>query len=244
MPRGRARCDDVRDQALGGAADEQVFSLRPWRLGADYARSRSEAGAAAHPSLERRISSPAQFTATRSGFDPSVRAGRLVRRRIVGRLLIAVAVRPLLIAIGRLLVAGEWLRRVHLDLHRRNPPLLVLALLPIALAIPLAVAGIHVEVGRRCRARLAVLLPVALRIHDAEIMLSVLIEVFRRDAVAARLRLPRHRDIALEHLIRVAAYLDARPVALKALGAVGRAWSSPAAAAAVVMRHAAAVAAA
>ena len=29
MPRGRARCDDVRDQALGGAADEQVFSLSP-----------------------------------------------------------------------------------------------------------------------------------------------------------------------------------------------------------------------
>src|SRR5438046_9472002 len=165
---------------------------------------------------------------------------------MVGRLLIAVAVRALLVAIGRLLVAGGWLRRVHLDLHRRTPPLRVLALLPIALAIalaiPLAVVGIHVEVGRGCRARLAVLLPIALRIHDAEIMLSVLIEVFRRDAVAARLRLPRHRDIALEHLIRVAAYLDARPVALKALGAVGRAWSSPAAA--VVMRHAAAVAAA
>src|SRR5438477_9547878 len=244
MSRGRARCDDDRDQALGGAPEEQVLGLSPRSPGADYARSRSESGAAAHPSLERRISSPAQFTAHRSGFDPSVRAGRLVRRRIVGRLLIAVAVRPLLVAIGRLLVAGGWLRRVHLDLHRRNPPLLVLALLPIALAIPLAIAGIHVEVGRRCRARLAVLLPVALRIHDAEIMLSVLIEVFRRDAVTARLRLPRHRDIALEHLIRVAAYLDARPVALKALGAMRRAWSSPAAAAAVVMRHAAAVAAA
>src|SRR5204863_5373007 len=162
MPRSRARCDDVRDQGLGGAADEQVFSLNPRRPGADYARSRSESGAAAHPSLERRISSPPQPTATRSGFDSSVRAGRLVRRRIVGRLLIAVAVRPLLIAIGRPLVAGGWLRRVHLNLHRRNPPLLVLALLPIALAIPLAVAGIHVEVGRRCRARLAVLLPVAL----------------------------------------------------------------------------------
>src|SRR2546421_7815376 len=136
---------------------------------------------------------------------------------------------------GRLLVAGGWLRRVHLNRHGGHPPLLVLALLPIALAIalaiPLAVAGIHVEVGRRCRARLAVLLPVALRIHDAEIMLSVLIEVFRRDAVTARLRLPRHRDIALEHLIRVAAYLDARPVALKALGAMRRAWASPPAAA-------------
>src|SRR5438105_13283280 len=126
MPRGRARCDDVRDQALGGAADEQVFSLSPRRPGADYARSRSESGAAAHPSLERRISSPPQFTATRSGFDPSVRAWRLVRRRIVWRLLVAGAVRPLLIAIGRLLGAGGWLRRVHMYLHRRNPPLLVM----------------------------------------------------------------------------------------------------------------------
>src|SRR5947209_5774223 len=166
MPRGRARCDDVRDQALGGAATNRysVSAQEGWVL----------------ITLDRDLS--------------------------------------------------QVLPRIPLA---------------IALAIPLAVAGIHVEVGRRCRAGLAVLLPVALRIHDAEIMLGVLIEVFRRDAVAARLRLPRHRDIALEHLIRVAAYLDARPVALKALGAVRRAWSSATAATAtVVMRHAAAVAAA
>src|SRR5690348_1139395 len=180
-----------------------------------------------------------------------VRAGRLVRRRIVGRLLVAVAVRALLVAIGWLLVAGRRLRRVHLDLHRRHAPLVSVALPSIALAIPsaialtipLALAGIHVEIGRGRRARLAVLLALALRIHDAEIMLGVLVEVFRRDAVAARLRLPRHRDITLEHLIRVAAYLDARAVALKALGAMRRAWSS-ASPATVVMRHAAAVAAA
>src|SRR5689334_2443921 len=182
-----------------------------------------------------------------------VRAGRLVRRRIVGRLLVAVAVRALLVAIGWLLVAGRRLRRVHLDLHRRHPPLVPVALpaislaIPpaIALTIPLAVAGIHVEIGRGRRAGLAVLLALALRIHDAEIMLRVLVEVLRRDAVAARLRLPRHRDIPLEHLIRVAAYLDARAVALKALGAMRRAWpSASASAATVVMRHAAAVAAA
>src|ERR1051325_11948554 len=155
-----------------------------------------------------------------------VRGGRLVRRRIVGRLLVAVAGRALLVAIGRLLVAGRRLRRVHLDLHRRHPPLVAVALPSISLAIPLAIAGIHVEIGRGCRARLAVLLALALRIHDSEIMLGVLVEVFCRDPVAARLRLPSHRDIALEHLIRVAAYLDARAVALKALGAMRRAGCS------------------
>src|ERR1051326_1653240 len=164
-----------------------------------------------------------------------VRAGRLVRRRIVGRLLVAVAVRALLVAIGRLLVAGRRLRRMHLDLHRRLPPFVAIALpsislaLPpaIALTIPLAIAGSHVQIGRGRRAWLTVLLALALRIHDAEIMLRVLVEVFRRDAVAARLRLPCHRDIALEHLIRVAAYLDARAVAFKALGAMRRAGASP-----------------
>ena len=60
----------------------------------------------------------------------------------------------------------------------------------------------------------------AQRIHDPEIMLGVLIEVFRRDPIAAGLRLPRQRDITLEHLISVAANLHARPVAVERLHAL------------------------
>lgn len=63
----------------------------------------------------------------------------------------------------------------------------------------------------------------ALRIHDPKIMLGVLIQVFRRDAVAAGLRLARQGDIALEHLIRAAANLYARAVAVEGLLAVRRA---------------------
>ena len=57
----------------------------------------------------------------------------------------------------------------------------------------------------------------AVRIHDAEIMLGVLIEVLRGDAVAAERRLARQRDIALEHLIGIAADFHARPVAVEGL---------------------------
>ena len=123
------------------------------------------------------------------------------------------------------------------------PPAIALPVaLTVALPVALPVAAAHLEIGRRRRARLAVLLALALRIHDAKIMLGVLVQVFRRDAVAARLRLARHRDIALEHLICVAAYLDARAVALEGLGAVRRA-RSPGAAVVMLMRHAAVTAA-
>ena len=54
-------------------------------------------------------------------------------------------------------------------------------------------------------------------------MLGVLIEVFRRDPVAAGLRLPRHRHITFEYLIGVAANLDARPVAVEGLHALRQA---------------------
>jgi len=48
-------------------------------------------------------------------------------------------------------------------------------------------------------------------------MLGVLIEIFRSDPVAAGLRLPRERDITLEHLIGVAANFYVRPVAVESL---------------------------
>ena len=54
-------------------------------------------------------------------------------------------------------------------------------------------------------------------------MLGVLVQVFRRDAVAAGLRLARQRDIALENLIGAAANLNAWAVAVEGLLAVRRA---------------------
>ena len=52
----------------------------------------------------------------------------------------------------------------------------------------------HLHVGRRHRPRRGITLALALRIHDPEeIMFGVLIEVFRRDAVTAGLRLARRK---------------------------------------------------
>ncbi len=111
---------------------------------------------------------------------------------------------------------------------------LVLALLTIASA------AAHFEIRRGCRPRRALALALAQRIHHPEIMLGVLIEVFRRDPVAAGLRLPCHRDIALEDLVGVAANFHARPVAVECLHALRQARPVVMRAAAAAMRPAAA----
>ena len=78
----------------------------------------------------------------------------------------------------------------------------------------------HLKI-RRCRwAWCPLRISVAVCIHDAEIMLRMLVEVFRRDAIAASLRLPRQRDITLEDLIRVAANFHTRPIAVERLRAL------------------------
>ena len=61
------------------------------------------------------------------------------------------------------------------------------------------------------------LVGLAVRIHDAEIMLRVLIQVFGCDPVTARRRLACERDIAFENLVGVAADLYVRTVAVKGL---------------------------
>jgi hypothetical protein len=96
----------------------------------------------------------------------------------------------------------------------------------------------HFEVGRRHWPRRGTTLALALRIHDPKIMFGVLIEVFRRDPVAARLRLARQGDVPLEHLIGAAADFNTGTVAVESLLAVWRAR------AVVLMRTAAATAAA
>ena len=79
-------------------------------------------------------------------------------------------------------------------------------------------------------------LPLALGIHDAKIVLGVLIEIFRRDAIAARLGFAGQGNIALEDLIGVAANFYVRTVAVESLHAVGQArpimmWTATTAAA-------------
>jgi hypothetical protein len=104
--------------------------------------------------------------------------------------------------------------------------LLVLALVGIALAV--AIHPAHVVIGGSHRPALAVLvvLAFAVRLHDPVIMLGVLIEVLGGDAVARRGGLTRHGDIALEHLIGVAANLDAGAAAVEILRTIGRARSA------------------
>ena len=63
---------------------------------------------------------------------------------------------------------------------------------------------------------------VAARVGDAEIVLGVLIEIFRRDAVAARRSFTRKRDISFEYLVGAAADFDVRTVAVEGLIPLGR----------------------
>jgi hypothetical protein len=100
--------------------------------------------------------------------------------------------------------------------HRDRRRCRLLKLCRFAAVTRLAVAA-HLKVGWGARPRLAVTLAFALGIHDAEIVFGVLIKVFRRNAVAARLRFSGHRNIPLEHLIGVAANFDVRAVAVESL---------------------------
>jgi hypothetical protein len=64
---------------------------------------------------------------------------------------------------------------------------------------------------------------IAVRIRDAEIMLSVLIEIFGRYRVVADRGLARQRDIAFEDLMRGTAHPDVGAIAVE--GLVSR-WSA------------------
>jgi hypothetical protein len=82
-----------------------------------------------------------------------------------------------------------------------------------------SLSAAQLEIGRsgwawRCP---ALRIGLAIRIHNAEIVLRVLIKIFGRDPVSARRSLTCERDIALEDLVRVAADLYVRTVAVKRL---------------------------
>src|SRR5439155_199686 len=108
-----------------------------------------------------------------------------------------------------------------------------------ALARLALVIATAVDIGRGGRPRVAVALPLAGRVHEAEVMLGMLIGVLRRGPVAARLGLAGQRDVALEDLVGVAANFDVRAVAVEGLRAMRRPRARAAATAATtVMRHA------
>src|SRR5580765_8516609 len=101
--------------------------------------------------------------------------------------------------------------------------MLYLYLRLFALARLAVAAAIHFGVGRCHRPRLAVLKAVAVSIHDAVVMLRMLIKIFCGNTVAAGRRLASQRDVALEDLIGIAANFDARPIAVERLYPVRRA---------------------
>ena len=66
------------------------------------------------------------------------------------------------------------------------------------------------------------LIGLAVRIAQAEIVLGVLIEILCRNAVAASLGFSREGGVALEYLMRVAADLNVGAIAVEGLGSLRR----------------------
>jgi hypothetical protein len=85
--------------------------------------------------------------------------------------------------------------------------------------LALSFGSAQLEIGRSGRAWRCPALRVglAVRIHNAEIVFRVLIQIFRCDPVSACRRLTSERDIAFEDLVRIAADLNVRTVAVKRL---------------------------
>jgi len=85
------------------------------------------------------------------------------------------------------------------------------------LAFSIGAAQLEIRRSGRARWCSARRIGLAVRIHNAEIVLRVLIQIFRCDPVSARRRLTCERDIAFEDLVRVAPDFDVRTVAVKSL---------------------------
>src|SRR6185312_6224889 len=129
--------------------------------------------------------------------DRRLRRSAALRNRGLGRL------RSLRLRLGRMRLLRVRLRR----LTRLGE-------------LAVALHAVHLGIGGRHRPRRTHRAGFAIRLHDAEIVLRMLIEVFRRDSVARGRGFAGKRDIALEHLIGVAANFDARPVAVEGLRAI------------------------
>jgi hypothetical protein len=82
----------------------------------------------------------------------------------------------------------------------------------------LLLGSVHHGISRRGRLRRSPLLSaLAVRTRDTEIVLGMLVQIFRGDGIAANRGLPRERDVALEDLVGAAADLHARAIAVEGL---------------------------
>ena len=86
-----------------------------------------------------------------------------------------------------------------------------------------AVGPIHLDIGRSYRTWRIMRVRIPICIHDAEIVLCMLIQVFGRYPVATCRRLAGKCDIAFENLVGVAADLYVRTIAVERLDPVGHA---------------------
>jgi hypothetical protein len=64
--------------------------------------------------------------------------------------------------------------------------------------------------------------PISAGVADAEIVLGVLIEIFRGDGVAADRGFPREREISLKNLMGATADLDVGAIAVEGLAPLWR----------------------
>ena len=83
-------------------------------------------------------------------------------------------------------------------------------------------AAAQLNIRRSCRARRcpALRIGLAVGIHNAEIVLRVLVKIFGCDPITACRRLTCERDIAFKDLVRVATDLYVRTVAVKRLNSM------------------------
>jgi hypothetical protein len=82
----------------------------------------------------------------------------------------------------------------------------------------LLLGSVHHGISRRGRPRRSPLLSAfAVRTRDTEIVLGMLVQIFRGDGIAANRDFARERDVALENLVGAAADLHARAIAVEDL---------------------------
>ena len=83
----------------------------------------------------------------------------------------------------------------------------------------------HFEIGGSYRVWRPVRVGLAICIHDAEIVLRVLIQIFRRNPVTACRRFAGKRDITFEDLVGVAPDFYVRTVAVESLDPMWHPWA-------------------
>jgi hypothetical protein len=76
---------------------------------------------------------------------------------------------------------------------------------------------VHFDIGRRARPRRPLLIAIAARIGDAEIVLGMLIKIFRRNGVPSNRGFSREGNISLENLVGAAADLYIGAIAVDGL---------------------------